>query len=173
MDNNIPYVTYGYLSPRDNNGTGKLAIEGLAVSTTFMSRLWAQMKKRIKKEYGVDVTATFYRNNDNGRIVCSFFRSCAYAQQHKIDPRLYEKRFEDTFPHWVNDFEQVIERISFDLLYEDNKERIIDVCFPEKKTRRERSERKARKAAAKAAKKSSKKDNPIAIDKVDTAKASV
>ena len=126
------------------------------------------MKKRIKKEYQVDVTATFQRDNEDNKITCILLRNGVYALNHDIDPRTYERRFEDTFPFWVNDFEQILEKVSFDIIYENNEDEIIQSCFPEKKTR---NERKARKAAAKAAKKA-RRNYPKDINEVDTAKAS-
>lgn len=149
----LPCINYTNVPPDSNNGTGQLIVSGLnpAISFEFLSKVWAQQRRRIRKNYGVGVVATFKRG-DKDEIIISFIRNGAYASRHNIDKRLYKKRFEETFKFWVLELEDILEKISIDIFQGISEEEIIHSCFPEKRLRQERQARKATEKAAKAAK---------------------
>ena len=110
------------------------AIFETPASIEFLSKLWAQFKKQLKKDYEISVAAVFKKDNDNN-VVCTFFLDNAYAEQKKIDTRKYNMRFDDSFDYWIMDWSDLIERISCDLSIGKEENEILYEIFPHKKRR--------------------------------------
>ncbi|MBR2993780.1 hypothetical protein IKF43_00055 [Candidatus Saccharibacteria bacterium] len=165
----IPYIS---CNSSFKNGYGSLTIEGLEISMDFMSRFFAQYKKEIAKDYHIGVSATFleFPEENNLEIRCLFLENIAYAEKHNIDPRIHAKRFEETFGHWISNFEEILDDISFKINDGKSEDQIFKDYYPEAFKRRKRKERKA---AAKKAAKRAKKHPQNDINGTNTAKASL
>ncbi len=169
----IPCISY---KSSFKDGYGKLIIEGLDISTDFLSKFIAQFKKEIANEYGVGISATFvtFPEEGNNEIRCLFLENRAYAEKHGISPKIHSKRFEDTFYHWISKFEEILEDISFKIYDGKSEDEIFKSYYPEAFHRRKRRERKAAKKAEKAkkaAKKAQRSHNDV--NGANTAKASL
>ena len=96
-----------------SDGVGHLTIKGL----TFLDRggydvlgkLWASVKKRIQAEYNVQSTGLFDYNDEG--VECEFYLS---FHDEKQSPRIYFKRFADSFPFQMDLFKEVLEAFMLD-----------------------------------------------------------
>lgn len=94
-------------------GLGTLVINNVAMSHRGydpLAKIWSKLKKCIRKKYGVDVTGIFTYNDEREVISCSFCLNYGAPGVHSSpDTRIYTKRFEETFPLQMLDFEEILE----------------------------------------------------------------
>ena len=143
--------------PKFENGQITVVLRNFNGSQDLLSRMWAQQKKRIQKEYSLDVAAAFPMGKNENEISCIFIRNIAYAEHNNINLTIYESRFLETCKFWTEDFRAKIEQASVDLSQGISEEEILHSCFPEKKIRNKREARKAAKKVDKAKKRAAKK----------------
>lgn len=140
----------GYMSKLTGEATASLVIYGSRLDPDFLSDLWAEQKKSLRKYYSVDVSATIRVNEEEDEVELKFLLNGAYASKHKIPSEIYQKRFQDTFDHWISDFINVIECSEYEVHVNGRKEEaVLMLCFPDKKARDERKKRKSLKKASK------------------------
>ncbi len=154
--------------PKTENGQITVILKNFNGTTTLLSRMWAQQKRRIQKVYNLDIAGTFQKGKNDNEILCIFIKNVAYAMHHNIDSKIYEARFNNSCNLWLEDFRGSIEQASIEICQGVLEEQILHNCFPEKKARKERAARKAAKKTAKRAK----KRPPNYINGTNTAKAS-
>ncbi len=111
--NEIPRITFKE-EYHQECGFGTIVINGLSLPHNRemdpLAELWSSgPRKKIRKEYGVDITALFLYNDENVDIFCSFILNCGILQESQIAVKIYQRRFEDSFQYWANLFEEVLE----------------------------------------------------------------
>ena len=96
-----------------SDGVGHLLIKGLVFPDRggydVLGKLWASTKKKIQEQYEVQSTGLFDYGEDG--VECEFFLS---FHDEKQSPRLYFKRFADSFPFQMDLFKEVLEAFMLD-----------------------------------------------------------
>ncbi len=88
-------------------GIGTVIMENILLPRTNdfdpLAKIWASIRKRIHKEYGVDIVGVFIYDDAQEKISCNFFLNCCVAKAKK-DPEGYQKTFEANFEEIMNLF---------------------------------------------------------------------
>ena len=109
---NYPIPKY---SEKHGPSIGRLIIRDLPIKDAekndLLADIWSSLQQTIIDLYGLSVKGSFHYNEDS--ITCRFYLDDKYAKTHKIDQRLYQKRFKDTFSRQMLLFEEAIENFIF------------------------------------------------------------
>ncbi len=95
--------------------SGKLAIIGLtfpyAEKLDPLGKIWANLRKRITKELGVDSAAIFSYKTKDKQILVSFYVNVGILDsQQNADIKEYIKKYKDNFKKQSDMFEDVIRK---------------------------------------------------------------
>lgn len=90
-----------------DDGSRELIITGINLPRNKdfdpLAKIWASVRKRCKEEYGVDVIAVFFANEDS--ILCKFYLNYCDIQ---VSQKTYRSKFRRNFPKIVAKFANVL-----------------------------------------------------------------